>query len=276
MTIRERLLEINELNIEHKLIQMNTVELYEYVDALNTFVDNFPAAESELRVALADNDYPSFSKHLVCIRDMLYDIYADELAAACEKQIKGLVNVKHEKAEAFMIYLLTTLSMLSIDIQMAVYKDDTEDVDESASTDESAAGNTSETSAASAKSILAVDDNTFFLDNLKATLQDTNYKLTCVTSGIAALRYLQNRRPDLFILDIEMPEMDGYELAHKIRAYRKKAPIIFLTGNATKEYVTKAIKAGAADFIVKPIDKKYVLERIEKHIGVVSEAVVSG
>jgi CheY-like chemotaxis protein len=273
MTIRERLLEIAELNIEHRLIQMNTIELYEYVDALNMFVDNFPAAETDLRSALAENDYPSFSKHLVCIRDMLYDIYANELAEACEKQIKGLVNVKHEKAEAFMIYILTTLSMLSIDIQMAVYKDDTDDAEESEPPEESATEQTADTAV---KSILAVDDNTFFLDNLKATLQDTNYKLTCVTSGIAALRYLQNRRPDLFILDIEMPEMDGYELAHKIRAYRKKAPIIFLTGNATKEYVTKAIKAGAVDFIVKPIDKKYVLERIEKHIGVASEVVVNG
>lgn len=117
------------------------------------------------------------------------------------------------------------------------------------------------------KSVLAVDDVSLILNSLKLALKDTKYKLTCVRSGAEALRFIKNNKPDLFVLDIEMPEMNGYELAEKIRANGQTAPIIFLTGNAKEEYVIKAIKAGAADFIVKPVDNEHVLEKIKKYIG---------
>jgi CheY-like chemotaxis protein len=117
------------------------------------------------------------------------------------------------------------------------------------------------------KNILAVDDTAFFLTLLKNSLQDTDYKLTCVISGKDALKYLEKHQPDLFLLDIEMPEMNGYELAAKIKETKCKAPIIFLTGNTEGEYSTNAVKAGAVDFIVKPMDKKNLIEKIKKYIG---------
>ena len=97
-------------------------------------------------------------------------------------------------------------------------------------------------------------------------IQNTPFKITCVNSGEAALHYLETHQPDLFILDIEMPEMNGYELAEKIRERGQKAPIIFLTGNFSVAYVKRAVEAGAADFITKPINKNHVLNRIKKHI----------
>ncbi|MDR0516438.1 MAG: response regulator [Fibromonadaceae bacterium] len=118
----------------------------------------------------------------------------------------------------------------------------------------------------SEKSILVVDDTEFFLRNLKVLLQDTPYKLTCITSGKIALNFLQKNHPDLFILDIDMPEMNGYELAQKIRDCGQQAPIIFLTGSSTRESVEKALLAGAADFIIKPISRTQVLQRINKFI----------
>jgi FixJ family two-component response regulator len=63
-----------------------------------------------------------------------------------------------------------------------------------------------------------------------------------------------------------MPKMNGYELAEKIRESGHEAPIIFLTGNSAKEYVIKAIKAGGSDFIVKPIYKENLTEKINKHL----------
>jgi CheY-like chemotaxis protein len=90
------------------------------------------------------------------------------------------------------------------------------------------------------KTVLAVDDAAFFLNILKKYVSGTGHKLICVNSGDAALKYLVAHDPDLFILDIEMPEMNGYELAQKIRNEGKKAPIIFLTGNAKREDVVKA------------------------------------
>jgi FixJ family two-component response regulator len=63
-----------------------------------------------------------------------------------------------------------------------------------------------------------------------------------------------------------MPKMSGYELAEKIRGNGHEAPIIFLTGNSAKEYVIRAIKAGASDFIVKPIYKENLTEKIYRHL----------
>jgi CheY-like chemotaxis protein len=87
-----------------------------------------------------------------------------------------------------------------------------------------------------------------------------------VTSGRDALRFLQRHKPALFLLDIDLPEMDGYALAAKIRESGQKAPIIFLTGNSQRGCVVKAIETGAADFIVKPIIKDDIVAKIYKYI----------
>ncbi|MDR0795765.1 MAG: response regulator [Tannerella sp.] len=260
MKIRERLLEIPELNIQQQLVQMSNAQLDEYIQTLNSFVEGFPSKEKEIQDDLSANEDRSFFKRLISIKDMLISIHADELAEECKTQIDKLQFAKHEKIEAYTTYFLSTLAMLSIDIQMAVHADGEEE------THPVEAVKDTEKSKADGKSILAVDDNTYFLDILKDALRDTEYHLACVTSGSAALRYLQNHRPDLYILDIEMPEMDGYQLARSIRSRGMKAPVIFLTGNASKEYVAKAVKAGAADFIIKPINKEHVQQRINKHI----------
>ena len=259
MTIRERLFEIPELNIAQILVKMRDDRLAEYIQDLNSFVEYFPQREIELKNALEARDYLAFSKSLVSVRDMLTLICADELAGECAKQINGLVSVKHEKLEAYMTYLLSLLSMLSIDIQMAIYKDENDGscIQAPEITDKPESGK---------KSVLAVDDNAFFLDTLRTSLKDTEYNFIGANSGVSALKFLQNHSPDLFILDIEMPVMDGYELAGKIREKGERAPILFLTGNATREYVHKALEAGAADFIVKPVTQKQVLERIGKLI----------
>jgi CheY-like chemotaxis protein len=114
------------------------------------------------------------------------------------------------------------------------------------------------------KLILAVDDASFILQTLKMHLSEQPYKLVCVTSGADALRFIEKRTPDLYLLDVEMPEMNGYELALEIMTLGKKAPIIFLTGNSDKESVAKAMMVGAVDFIIKPINKEQVLSRIAK------------
>jgi CheY-like chemotaxis protein len=259
MTVREQLLEISELNIAKRLMQMNEGELHEYVQKLNSFVEEFPAHEVNIKKALSDKDYLSLSKNLVFIKDMLISIYADALADDCLKQINGFTDIKHEKIEAYITYFLSMLTMLSIDIQMAILKD--ENVLENKRPAKVANDPEIEH-----KTILAVDDNAFFLDMLKNILIDSEYKLTCVVSSRDALKFIQNHRPSLFILDIEMPQLNGYELAKKIKEAGHTSPIIFLTANATKEYVVDAVNAGGVDFIVKPPNKEYVLSRIAKYI----------
>jgi CheY-like chemotaxis protein len=111
-----------------------------------------------------------------------------------------------------------------------------------------------------------VDDMPLFLKKLKSMLQDMPYKIVCVTSATDALRFIENRQPDLFILDIEMPVMDGYELIEKIRSKGQKAPVIFLSGNTSPEDVKKALDKGASDFIIKTIRKEKLISIVKKYV----------
>jgi CheY-like chemotaxis protein len=259
MTVRKQLLEILQLNISTQLMKMGDSELDEYVQALNSFIERFPTQEANIKNTLGEKDYLSLFKNLATVKDLLVQIHADTLADDCLKQISGLTTkVNHEKIETFVTHFLSALTMLSIDIQMAIFEDNASKNKQSKKpTNKPRTGEIS---------ILAVDDSPFILGMLRNILQGAGYKLTCVTSGADALKFIQNHRPDLFILDIEMPKIDGYELTKIIKENGHTAPVIFLTGNGTREYVIKAVKAGAVDFIAKPIDKDHVLERIAKHI----------
>jgi len=238
---------------------MTTDELNEYIKSLDVFIESFPNEEEKIKAALEAKDYATLTICLKAIRDMLVAIYADELAQECQTQISALSKeIKHEKLEAFMAYYLKCLSMLSIDVQMAILQDQEKSSEKKPG--EKPAG------AKEKKTILAVDDRPFFLNMLKNALQEVDLKLICVTSAWNALSFLDRNSPDLFLLDIEMPEMDGYTLAEKIKEKGQKAPIVFMTGNARRECVLRAAKVGAADFIVKPINKEEIIAKINKHI----------
>jgi CheY-like chemotaxis protein len=232
---------------------------------------------------------------------MLKDIHANDMAGDLQIQIsanKKLENIRHERLEAFMGYFLSTVSILSIDIQKAEIMALAEmGASEEAKTDAAqdakgvaqyakeaaseekgtappqvyAAESVVEPYAAPAapdsqKTILAVDDDPVHLSSLKACLEGSPYKLTCLSSGEDALRYIDKKKPDLFILDIMMPGIDGLELAKRIKTSVKEAKIIFLTGSSSKDIVLKAIKSGGVDFIVKPAAKSNVMPRISKLI----------
>ncbi|WP_461247003.1 response regulator [Treponema sp. R6D11] len=252
--ILERLLEISDINSE-KIEQMDEGEFDGYLEALDEFTENYPAQEDKINDALKLKDNDLLAKQLTEVKEILEKIHADEMAQDCGKQISTIGTTSHEKIEAYMRYFLSSLSMLSIDIQMAEQKIDTSPADKDA-----------QNGPLKAYKILAVDDTAFFLTILKKILQDSRFNLTCVSSGRDALKYLEKHEPDMFLLDIEMPGMDGYELATKIKENGHKAPIIFLTGNAKKEYLAKAVKSGAADFIIKPINKDVLLDKIRKYL----------
>ena len=90
-----------------------------------------------------------------------------------------------------------------------------------------------------------------------------------MANGKTALKVMEAQNPDLFILDIDMPEIDGYELAGIIRANagHAKTPIVFLTGKSTREHVLKAIQAGANDFLVKPATREVLLMMTGKYLS---------
>jgi len=252
----ERLFDITELNLDGKIENMDDDTLKNYVKLLDSFTETFPSQEENIKNALKTKDNNALTKHLTDIRNILESMFADEMARECAKQIDLIGKTKPEKIEAYMRYYLASLSMLSLDLQMALNK-----LDKSAALQNNMADNVKID-----KRILAVDDTAFFLVILKKKLQNTRYKVNCVTSGRDALKYLEKHKADLFLLDIEMPGMNGFELATKIREKGFKEPIVFLTGNAKREYFAAAMKAGATDFIIKPISGDVLLTKIRKYL----------
>lgn len=113
------------------------------------------------------------------------------------------------------------------------------------------------------KHILVVDDDMMNLVLVKHALKG-EYEITSVTSGEAALEVLENRIPDLLLLDIEMPGKNGLEIAKLIKADErlKEIPIVFLTGDADPQIEAECLLMGADDFIIKPFVPLVMTRRI--------------
>lgn len=115
------------------------------------------------------------------------------------------------------------------------------------------------------KNILIVDDDKTNLISAKNAIGDL-YKVIAVPSGAQALRFLENNSCDLILLDINMPEMDGFEVMQKIRSRDaiSQIPIIFLTADNDPETENGCLEAGAVDYIVKPFVTKVLRSRISR------------
>lgn len=115
------------------------------------------------------------------------------------------------------------------------------------------------------KHILIVDDVTTNL-KLAAEVLQGHYKLSMAKSGAQAIQFLQKAKPDLILLDIRMPEMDGYQTLEIIKSNPNTAniPVVFLTVDDQRESEIKGLKMGAMDFILKPFEPGVMLSRIDK------------
>lgn len=115
------------------------------------------------------------------------------------------------------------------------------------------------------KHILIVDDNKTNLASARAVLKDT-YKVTAVTMGAQALKFLEGNLCDLILLDINMPEMDGFEVMKRIRENERCAniPIIFLTADCDSVTESRCLEEGALDFIAKPFVAVVMRSRIAR------------
>ena len=115
------------------------------------------------------------------------------------------------------------------------------------------------------KHILIVDDNKTSLSSAKSALNDL-YKVTAVTSGIQALKFLEKNQCDIILLDINMPEMDGFEVMKKIHENGDMGdiPIIFLTADNDADTESRCLEEGAADFIAKPFILNVMRSRISR------------
>ncbi|MFH1569298.1 MAG: response regulator [Gemmatimonadota bacterium] len=115
--------------------------------------------------------------------------------------------------------------------------------------------------------VLLVDDTRANLEVLMATLKD-ECKLGVATSGPKALEYVARTPPDLILLDIMMPEMDGYQVCARLKADRRARdiPVIFITALSEVDEKVKGFEAGAVDYITKPFQPVEVRARVRTHL----------
>ena len=116
--------------------------------------------------------------------------------------------------------------------------------------------------------ILVVDDDTANLRMASHILTSENMRVSCLKSGKDVMKYLRQNRPDIILLDIHMPGMDGFETLAAIRENEETTdiPVIFLTADDDSDTETRGLKAGAMDFIKKPFVPEILLLRVRHTI----------
>lgn len=112
--------------------------------------------------------------------------------------------------------------------------------------------------------ILIVDDAEFLRVRVSKMLAGEGYEIFEADNGYKAVTFYREIQPDLVLMDITMPEMDGLAALREIRSIDPKARVIMLTALGQESVVLEAIKSGARDFVVKPFERERVLTAINK------------
>lgn len=122
------------------------------------------------------------------------------------------------------------------------------------------------------KNVLVVDDNAVNMQVVLRILQQEGYKVYPTISGAAALTFLRKKTPDLILLDVQMPDMDGYQVMEELKADSAwaKIPVIFLTSAENRESEENALSLGAVDYITKPVVAGVLTRRVRLHLALES------
>jgi len=124
--------------------------------------------------------------------------------------------------------------------------------------------------------VLLVDDSRTIRNIQKKTFAQLGYSdITEASDGVEALQQLSQMRPDLVLIDWNMPNMDGITLVRKIRETDKTLPLIMCTTEAEKSRVIEAIKAGVNNYLVKPFTPITLKDKVDATMAKVSGATVS-
>ena len=122
----------------------------------------------------------------------------------------------------------------------------------------------------SPSTILIVDDEPHNLDVLDTCLQESGFKVLVATDGEQALKRVSRIKPDLILLDVKLPGIDGFETFRRLKATdaARDVPVIFITAGADVEAKVRGLESGAVDYITKPFHPEEVVARINKHLTI--------
>jgi two-component system, cell cycle response regulator DivK len=119
------------------------------------------------------------------------------------------------------------------------------------------------------KKVLLVEDNEMNRDMLARRLQRKGYEVVIAVDGSEGLAVAEREKPDLILMDMSLPEIDGWEATRRLKAAdsTRHIPVIALTAHAFAEDRDKALRAGCDEFDTKPVELPRLLEKMEKLLG---------
>lgn len=118
--------------------------------------------------------------------------------------------------------------------------------------------------------IMIVDDTPANIDVLRRILSDDGFEISIAMNGEAALSLVEKNRPDLILLDVMMPGIDGFETCEKLKANpsTNNIPVIFVTAKTEVEDIVRGFGVGSVDYIAKPFKREEVLSRVQTHLKI--------
>jgi len=262
---KQELMGVGGLNSD-KIMPMEFEELEDYCGLLNDFVDGLVQQENGLKSALSTKNYDSVLKWFAVVEEILTQIYADDLAESCAKQIKLYESYNETDAEKignFADFLLKQLDILADDIitlklpRKARVEDMNGDIE----------GIIKFSDEEFDKNILLVNQTRIFLEKFRVSLGETDYGLIGAVHGDPAIEFMKNNKPNLLMVDDQISNFDALDFAKKVRGWGHEMPLILLTTDIDKDYMARAMAVGYEDFVVKPIITAKVLEKIAKYLS---------
>jgi CheY-like chemotaxis protein len=117
--------------------------------------------------------------------------------------------------------------------------------------------------------VLIVDDEPFNIDVLEQALDGTDYQVVTASNGKEAWDKIQSEQPDLILLDLMMPVMDGFAVLAKVKedSMLRDIPIIIVSAEHDSKSVVKGIKQGAEDYLIKPVNTAHFLQKVKEFLG---------
>ena len=117
--------------------------------------------------------------------------------------------------------------------------------------------------------VLIADDEPFNVEVLEQALDETDYQIITAANGQEAWEKIQSEQPDLILLDLMMPIMDGFAVLAKVKedSMLRDIPIIIVSAEQDSKSVVKGIKQGAEDYLTKPINTAQFVQKVKEYLG---------